>query len=263
MSTERLFSLRNPWFIGAVGSVVSIAILAALIGFIWLPYTQERRTIGGLWDAICRAAGAPAAPESSRQAKPAKFRASEVVIFPQMLQADSVSIDRGAALAPRCTTCHSTQGTTGGNFPVLAGQSADAIYKQLRDFQTQHRKSEIMAAFVAGLSDRDMRDLAAYFASLPRPTPPPTLVEQLKSPAIVQVGAPMRNIAPCGSCHGGSDHKVATPFLDGEPASYLRDQLRAFAAGSRRNDIFAQMRNIARHMTPEEIELAADYYSRR
>jgi cytochrome c553 len=79
----------------------------------------------------------------------------------------------------------------------------------------------------------------------------------------IQIGAPMRNIAPCVSCHGGSEQKVTAPLLDGEPASYIRDQLLAFADGSRRNDILGQMRNIARQMTPEEIEIVARYYSRR
>jgi cytochrome c553 len=133
----------------------------------------------------------------------------------------------------------------------------------LRDFQSRRRGSEIMAPHARNLSDQDMRDLAAYYAYLPRMRPPASLIEQLKAPRIVQIGAPMRNIAPCASCHGDSDLKTATPLLEGEPEAYIRAQLKAFADGSRKNDIHGQMRNIARQMTPEEIEIVARYYSRR
>jgi len=67
----------------------------------------------------------------------------------------------------------------------------------------------------------------------------------------------MHNIPPCASCHGGSDLKTASPLLDGERVSYIRDQLHAFANGARKNDIHAQMRNVACGMTPEEIETVA------
>jgi cytochrome c553 len=120
-----------------------------------------------------------------------------------------------------------------------------------------------MAPHAKNLSDQDMRDLAAYYAYLPRVTPPPTLLEQLQAPRLVQVGAPMRNIAPCASCHGGSDRKTASPTLEGEPEVYIRTQLQAFANGTRHNDISGQMRNIARQMTPEEIATVAKYYSQR
>lgn len=262
MNDERLFSLKNPWFVGAVGGVVVIALISALIGFVWVPYNQNAKTISGLWDVICSAAGVPVVSRPGDTTDVAVVRASEVVVSPQMLSADNLSIGRGATLALRCSMCHGARGMSEAGTPNLAGQNAEGIYKQLRDFQSRHRGSEIMAPHVRNLRDQDMRDLAVYYAYLPRTTPRPTLGDQLKAPTIVQIGAPMRNIAPCASCHGGSDQKVATPILDGEPAPYIRDQLRAFADGTRRNDIHGQMRNIARQMTPEEIEIVARYYSR-
>jgi cytochrome c553 len=71
----------------------------------------------------------------------------------------------------------------------------------------------------------------------------------------------LRNIPPCGSCHGSIDHKIGSPWLRGQPAAYIKAQLQAFARGERNNDISQQMRNIARHMTPHEIDEAARYYS--
>ena len=55
----------------------------------------------------------------------------------------------------------------------------------------------------------------------------------------------MRNIAPCGACHGELDSKAGSPWLEGQPVTYLRAQLDAFAR-ARRNDISEQMRNVAR-----------------
>ena len=79
--------------------------------------------------------------------------------------------------------------------------------------------------------------------------------------AIVVTGAPMRNIAPCGACHGDLDNNAGSPWLGGQSAVYIKAQLQAFAANRRRNDISQQMRNIARQMTPEEIDQAAQYYA--
>jgi cytochrome c553 len=73
----------------------------------------------------------------------------------------------------------------------------------------------------------------------------------------------MRNVAACSSCHGTTDAKLGTPWLDGQSAVYLKAQLQAFASGTRRNDISEQMRNIARQMTAAEIEEAAQYYAAR
>ena len=105
-----------------------------------------------------------------------------------------------------------------------------------------------------------MRDLAAYYAYLPSEIPehPERLA---RAPPIVATGAPMWTIAPCGSCHGGPDTKPGGAWLEGQPLAYLRSQLRAFAADERHNDINAVMRNVARRMTPDEIEQAARFYA--
>ena len=82
-------------------------------------------------------------------------------------------------------------------------------------------------------------------------------------PRIVADGAPMRSIAPCGACHGELGNKAGAPWLEGQPVTYLHAQLEAFANGARRNDIDEQMRNVARGMTPAEIDAASRFYAGR
>jgi cytochrome c553 len=172
---------------------------------------------------------------------------------------DAVSIGRGATLAQRCAICHGPQGVSDANSPNLAGQFAAVTYKELNDFKTGARVNVVMSPFAANMSNQDMLDIAAYYAYLPR-VPSNNLDPKIPAPPIVTTGAPMRNIAPCGSCHGDIDNKAGSPWLGAQSAVYIKAQLQAFAAGTRRNDISQQMRNIARHMTPEEIDQVARYY---
>lgn len=264
MSTERVFSLRNVWFTASVGAVLGIAAVAAVIGFIWIPTAQSGNTIAGLWDAICTAAGVPESFRQVQRPTTQIARPSNVIVSAQMMNpADSQSIGRGATLAMQCTMCHGVRGMSRADSPNLAGQYDAAIYKQLRDFKSGHRTSAIMEPLMASLSDKDMRDLAAYYAYLPSERGVAEENAQQQVPVIVSNGSPMRNIAACASCHGGVDGKTGSPRLDGEPESYIRAQLQAFATGARHNDINGQMRNVARQMTAEEIDTAARYYSGR
>jgi cytochrome c553 len=169
------------------------------------------------------------------------------------------SIGRGGTLALRCTMCHGPRGVSDARTPNLAGQYAPAIYKQLLDFQSGARTNAIMSPRVSDLSDQGMRDLAAYYAYLPRVTLQRAANES--APQIVIHGAPMRNIPACAACHGTIGYKVGTEWLEGESAEYLRTQLEAFASGQRHNDISEQMRNVARGMTRAEIDAAAAYYA--
>ena len=69
-----------------------------------------------------------------------------------------------------CNNCHGANGISAdAAFPNLAGQSAAAIYKQLEDFKSGKRNPAVMGVYVSPLSEQDMLDLAAHYASLPNP----------------------------------------------------------------------------------------------
>jgi cytochrome c553 len=258
MDEERVASLRNRWFTVSVGITVAIALVGLAVGFVWLPLAQPGERSLGVWDAICRAAGLLHTTASAEQIVSADYPTTRVEVTPKMLDdADPVSIGRGATLALRCTMCHGARGLSDANSPNLAGQYPIAIYKELADFRDGVRLSAVMAPLVADLSDADMGDLAAYYAYLPR------LTDSFADnpPRIVASGVPLRGIAPCGACHGEVGAKATASWLEGQPVAYLHAQLEAFARGARHNDINEQMRNVARAMTPQEIDAASRYYA--
>lgn len=260
MSARELFTFRNPYFSIGVGVAAGLFVLTAIGGFIVLPYAQAHLEFAGLWDAICSAAGLQQRSPNTEAPK-AAHRVSEAVLTSAMFARPSQeSIGRGATLAQRCAICHGPTGISRADSPNLAGQYAAVIYKELLDFRSGARTNAVMSPFAAHLTDREIADLAVYYAYLPRlPAYHPTA--QLPKPRIVIYGAPLRGIAPCGSCHGSLDNKTGSPWLEGQSEAYMKAQLQAFASGRRTNDISEQMRNIARAMTPQEIDEAAAYYA--
>jgi cytochrome c553 len=145
----------------------------------------------------------------------------------------------------------------------LAGQSGAAIYKQLHDYRTGSRTHQLMTEIAKAL-DKDMiADVAAYYAGRPKRNPNPvTLAES--PPSIVRMveqGDPSRNIPPCAACHRpGSGRPIETPILAEQGDEYLVAQLKLYASGERRNDVYGRMRFIAAQLTEAEISGLARYY---
>lgn len=255
-----LFSWRNRWFAASVGLAAGIFVAAAVCGFVLLPHLQPAAIADNLWTTICKAAGLVLPGPKTQPIRPAA-QASTVVMTSDMLRhPDAQALGHGATIAQQCAICHGPTGISRADSPNLAGQYAAVIFKELMDFHSGARTNATMSPFAANLSEQDMMDVAVYYAYLPRlpgyhPNVPPS------EPTVVISGAPLRGIAPCGACHGTLDNKVGSPWLEGQPAAYIKAQLEAFASGARRNDIGQQMRNVARRLTPEEIEEAAKYYS--
>ena len=246
-----------------IASLVALTIAAMAVGFGWLPSVQKDFSAGGVWDSICRAAGVPSSWGTQDSQRGAAAVASNVVLLPEMARtAPAASVGRGATLALNCTMCHGTKGLSRSDAPNLAGQYPEVVMKQLADYKSGKRASPIMDALSKNLSDENIKDLAAYYASLPKARTAPTTYDETL-PALVRVGDPMRNIAPCISCHGGVDQKLGAPWLEGMPKDYLVQQLQLFKAGERRNDGQLQMRNVARAMTMEEIDAVATFYARK
>jgi cytochrome c553 len=252
---------RLAWI--CIAGLIAITVASLLVAFIWLPSAQADYRAQGLWDTICRAAGAPSSWLSQSDKPATAVVATNVVLLPEMTkQASSDSVGRGATLALSCTMCHGAQGTSRSNAPNLAGQYQEVIIKQLEDFKSGKRASAIMEALSQSLSEQNIKDLAAYFTSQPKTRSAPTTYGETL-PALVRVGDPLRNIVPCISCHGGVDQKIGAPWLEGMPKDYLVQQLTMFKHGERRNDAELQMRNVAKAMTAEEIETVATFYARK
>jgi cytochrome c553 len=236
MNSERVFSWRNSWFSASVGATAAVVVLSLIAGFILLPYATTNAKFASLWDAICSAAGVPRVTANSETVKPTA-KMSDVVLATQLAgPVDARAVGRGATLAMQCAICHASNRQSQVDTPNLEGQST--------------------------ASEKDILDIAAYYAFMPRqPGLHPDL--DVPAPSIVKRGAAMRNVPACASCHGGADVKAGSPWLEGQSAVYITSQLQAFAAGTRRNDISEQMRNIARQMTPQEVDDAARYYASR
>jgi cytochrome c553 len=245
--------------IGLWGAVATFVLVFAgsFVSFFWLPRAQLNSP-RSVFDSFCLALGVPqAAPRFANV--PAGPPHSDVILTHNLMAASNIGdIGHGATLALRCTPCHGPTGISYANSPNLASQYPATIYKELRDFKSGVRVNAIMNPLAQALSDTEMQQLAAYYASRARPLEARVAPDP---PPIVKWGSPMRNVVPCGSCHGITEHSMAGPWLNGEPAAYLRAQLVAFASGARTNDINGQMRAVVRGMTSAEIDSAATYFA--
>ena len=173
------------------------------------------------------------------------------------------NINAGKMKATTCVVCHGPDGNSNNpTWPNLAGQHAEYIKKQLADYRDGHRKNDQMAPMAIGLSDQDIADLAAYYASL-KPEIGQTRPESLElGEYIYRTGDATKGLAACMACHGpaGTGNPAANyPRINAQHAEYTELQLKAFKAEERANDRNGIMRDIAGRMSNDSIEAVADY----
>jgi cytochrome c553 len=256
---------RDSRFAVWIGATSGLFVLALVVGFVWLPAAQRGADGLDLWAAICRAVGLPngnARVSAPVAGQPASQVAWTTETRRRLAQGDGRA---GAAIAQSCNNCHGVAGISADAIiPNLAGQSAAAIYKQLEDYRSGKRDPAVMGVYVSPLSDQNLLDLAAHYALLPSPTGDAVSKRSSTSTVarrLIDAGAPLRGIAPCGSCHGPVGVTPGAPGLDGQQRAYLELQMQLFKDGTRRNDISEQMRTVARQLTGEEIAMLAAHYS--
>jgi cytochrome c553 len=181
------------------------------------------------------------------------------------VQAQEGSVDAGRTKSVTCAACHGADGNSiTPDWPTLAGQHASYIVRQLLAFKNGERVNVTMKPFADLLSDQDMLDLAAYFASQ-TPTPKgadPSLVSLGQQ--IYRGGVPDRGVAACIACHGptGDGNPLAAyPRVSGQHAAYVTATLNAYASGDRRSDadLNQMMRNEAALLREDEIRALASY----
>jgi cytochrome c553 len=260
--------LDQPWRTWSTVAVLGILLSGILLGVLIIPVVQGRGAGLDAYTAICRALGilpgSPAQPQPADRTPPTPV--SQVIWTPEVLQVLArADVRRGYAKVQEvCVSCHGETGVSvAPDFPHLAGQSGAAIYKQLYDYRTGSRTHPLMTDLAKALDEAVIADVAAYYAGQPQRNPnPATLAES--PPAIVQLvelGDPRRNIPPCAACHrAGAGGPIETPVLAEQRAEYIAQQLKLYASGERRNDVYARMRTIASQLTAAEIDGLAAYY---
>lgn len=162
--------------------------------------------------------------------------------------------ERGRVLAETCSGCHGIRGYRNAypsyRVPMLGGQHAAYIVASLKAYRNKERPHLTMQAQAATLSDQDMEDLGAYFASQ----------GEAKD-------APVRGQAPdaaatCVSCHSddGTGMTPEWPTLAGQHEDYLIESLRQYKAGTRTN---AVMGGLVIPLTDEDIVALSKFYARQ
>lgn len=82
-------------------------------------------------------------------------------------QAKAADIDAGKAKSVVCAACHGADGKASvPTYPHLAGQNQAYLLKQMKAFKEGSRTEPLMVPFMAMLTEVDMENLAAYYASL-------------------------------------------------------------------------------------------------
>jgi cytochrome c553 len=128
-----------------------------------------------------------------------------------------------------CSACHGQNGAPATSAtPIIWGQQANYLYKELHDYHSGDRTNPIMSPLVKIFSLEDLRKVANYFAAKPWPE------RQGGPPA----GSPPEKITMCRACHGQNfEGGAPAPRLAGLSYEYLAAAMNGFADGHRTNNL--------------------------
>jgi cytochrome c553 len=171
--------------------------------------------------------------------------------------AHAADIAAGKEKAELCVGCHGEGGISETeNIPSLAAQPDQFIQWQLVFFRSGTRKSEEMQPIVEQLSNDDIRNLGAYFASLA----PPKASKPDDNPALSRKGAEAAAGRRCASCHADTYAGTkAVARVAGQREDYLLKALHDYKSGVRSGGGMAAMAEVAYPLSEEEITALAHY----
>jgi cytochrome c553 len=115
--------------------------------------------------------------------------------------------------------------------PSLVGLDPKYLVAAMKAYKSGQRKHDMMKSLLAALGDADLNNIALYYA-LQKPA-------RAQTPASGNPAAGKAAAAACAACHGdlGVSGSPATPSLAGQEAQYFAAAIRAYADGSRKDDM--------------------------
>ena len=160
-----------------------------------------------------------------------------------------------------CAACHTSDGSRGSPAnPILQGQHPEYLVKQLAEFKSGKRDNAVMKGMAATLSEPDMKNVAAFYASK-QAKPGFAKSKDLVAlgEKIYRGGIAERSVPACSGCHSPTGAGIPSqyPRMAGQHADYTEAQLIAFRGGVRKNS--AQMSGVAQKMNDREIKAVSDY----
>jgi cytochrome c553 len=173
------------------------------------------------------------------------------------------NLPAGEVIATGCATCHGTSGISPqAGVPHIAGQSVAYIQNVLTAYKTGARKDKSMRQAVARLSDQDITNVAAYYASLegfnsrPKESSAKSAADLDKDP----FAAVKKLTAMCAGCHGedGNSSVPATPGLAGQHDTYLLTAIEAYQQGTRSEPM---MQALTKALSRSQAEDIAYFYA--
>jgi cytochrome c553 len=220
--------------------------------------------------AVMVAAGGTLAVAQTQNRSTANPPAKSPAPAPASTQAQGAA--QGAGGVQQCIACHGEhgEGNAQGGFPRLAGQSQDYLLHQLESYANGSRRNPVMEPIAKGLSREARTAAAAYYARVQIPVPSGATTGSASSAPVNARGEVLatrgddsKQVQGCGNCHGpgGIGEPPEIPYLAGLDAAYLTAALNAFKSGTRRNDAGAQMRTVARGLSPEDIGAVSQYFA--
>jgi len=177
-------------------------------------------------------------------------------------------VEAGKAQSAACGACHGQDGASpiDPSYPVLAGQSAVYLLRQLNAIQSNTREIPLMAGQLNGKSQQDLADIAAYYASLPGKVGQAQGDDESIALAegIYRGGIQSKAVAACVACHapsGKGNAPAGFPAIGGQAPGYTIKQLTDYREGRRVTDeaFGGMMRGVAGRLTDTEIAALADY----
>lgn len=178
--------------------------------------------------------------------------------------------EAGKGKTAMCAACHGADGNgLVPMYPKLAGQSASYLVKQLKEFKLgmtsagkAGRVDPVMGGMAMALSEQDMADVSAFYAS--QQATPGNGTANAHGKKLYLGGNGEMEIAACVACHGINGKGMASagfPAIANQNAEYLKGQLEKFRDGSRNNDKNGMMRGVAANLTDDEIAALSQYMS--